>query len=72
MNQLLRVLMVEDSEDDATLLLGVLRRGGYEVAYAIVVTPAAMRSALELQDWDLITSDHAMPQLQCFGSLGTG
>ena len=31
MNQLLRVLMVEDSEDDTTLLLCVLRREGYEV-----------------------------------------
>jgi diguanylate cyclase (GGDEF)-like protein/PAS domain S-box-containing protein len=69
MNQLLRVLMVEDSEDDATLLLGVLRRGGYEVAYAIVDTPAAMRSALELQDWDLITSDHAMPHFSASEAL---
>ena len=61
MNQLLRVLMVEDSEDDATLLLCVLRREGYEVVYAIVDTPAAMRAALESQEWDVITSDHAMP-----------
>ena len=61
MNQLLRVLMVEDSEDDATLLLCVLRRKGYEVVYTIVDTPAAMRAALESQEWDVITSDHAMP-----------
>jgi diguanylate cyclase (GGDEF)-like protein/PAS domain S-box-containing protein len=61
MNQPLRVLMVEDSEDDATLLLCVLRRKGYEVVYTIVDTPAAMRAALESQEWDVITSDHAMP-----------
>jgi diguanylate cyclase (GGDEF)-like protein/PAS domain S-box-containing protein len=61
MNQLLRVLMVEDSEDDATLLLRVLRRNGYEVVYEIVDTPAAMRAALENQEWDVITSDHALP-----------
>jgi diguanylate cyclase (GGDEF)-like protein/PAS domain S-box-containing protein len=62
MNQLLRVLMVEDSEDDATLLLPVLRRGGYEVVYELVDTPAAMCAALESQEWDVIISDHAMPQ----------
>jgi len=61
MNQPLRVLMVEDSEDDATLLLRVLRRNGYEVVYEIVDTPAAMRAALENQEWDVITSDHALP-----------
>jgi PAS domain-containing protein len=61
MNQPLRVLMVEDSKDDATLLLRALRRGGYEVVYEVVDTPAAMRAALERQDWDAITSDHAMP-----------
>jgi diguanylate cyclase (GGDEF)-like protein/PAS domain S-box-containing protein len=61
MNQPLRVLMVEDSEDDAAFLLRVLRREGYKVVYEIVDTPAAMRSALEKQEWDVITSDHVMP-----------
>lgn len=61
MNQPLRVLMVEDSREDAALLLAALRSGGYEVAHAVVDTPAAMRTALEHQDWDVITSDHAMP-----------
>jgi PAS domain S-box-containing protein len=42
-------------------LLAALRSGGYEVAHAVVDTPAAMHTALERQDWDVITSDHSMP-----------
>jgi PAS domain S-box-containing protein len=61
MNQPLRVLIVEDSEDDMILLLHTLRRGGYAVASNVVDTAAAMRKALESSDWDIITSDHAMP-----------
>ena len=60
MNQPLRVLMVEDSKDDATLLLGVLHSGGYKVVYAIVDNAATMRAALESQDWDVIISDYFM------------
>ena len=62
MNKPLRILMVEDSEDDATLLLRTLHSEGYEVVYEVVDTPSAMRAALERKDWDVITSDHAMPQ----------
>ena len=69
MNQPLRVLMVEDSKDDATLLLRALRRGGYEVIYEVVDTPAAMRAALERQDWDAITSDNAMPHFSAPAAL---
>jgi PAS domain S-box-containing protein len=61
MNQPLRVLIVEDPENDATRLLHALRHGGYEVVYAVVDTPAAMRAALKSQEWDVIISDHAMP-----------
>jgi hypothetical protein len=45
MNHPLRLLMVENSEDDADLLLRALRRGGYEVACEAVETPAAMGAA---------------------------
>lgn len=61
MNPPLRVLIVEDSEYDVDLLRRALRRGGYEVTSAVVETPEAMRAALAQQDWDVITSDHAMP-----------
>jgi PAS domain S-box-containing protein len=61
MSQSLRIMIVEDSEDDATLLQQALHRGGYEVTCEVVDKPAAMRALLENQDWDVITSDHAMP-----------
>ncbi len=69
MSQPLRVLMVEDSEEDATLLLLALRRGGFEVLHAVVDSEAAMRAALERQDWDVITSDHAMPNFNAAAAL---
>jgi PAS domain S-box-containing protein len=58
----MRVLIVEDSENDAELLLLTLRRAGYAVTSAIVDTPAEMRAAIASQNWDVITSDHSMPQ----------
>ena len=41
----LRVLIVEDSEDDTALLLHELRRGGYDPTFERVDTPAAMSAA---------------------------
>jgi PAS domain S-box-containing protein len=63
------LLIVEDSEDDADLLLRVLRPAGYEPAYEIVDTLPTMRTALEDKDWDVITSDHAMPQFSAPAAL---
>ncbi|MCI0527052.1 MAG: EAL domain-containing protein [Nitrospira sp.] len=57
----LRVLIVEDSEDDAVLLSRELRRGGYELTYERVDTAAAMIAALKNQTWDIVFSDHSMP-----------
>ena len=70
MGQPLRLLIVEDSEDDADLLLRVLRPAGYEPAYEIVDTLPTMRTALEHKDWDVITSDHptAIQRARCPGT----
>src|SRR5467141_1910753 len=57
----LRVLLIEDSEDDAALLLLELRRGGYKTTHERVDTPAALHAALDNQKWDLVISDHSMP-----------
>jgi hypothetical protein len=57
----LRVLIVEDSEEDALLLVRELKRGGYDPTYERVDTAAATKAALERQSWDLVIGDHSMP-----------
>lgn len=57
----IRVLIVEDSEDDALLTLRELKKGGYDPEYSIVETPEAMSKALDEGEWDLILSDFQMP-----------
>jgi PAS domain S-box-containing protein len=69
MNQPLSVLIVENSRDDADLLLQALRRGGYAVTATVVETPATMRAALTRQTWDVITSDHALPSFSAPAAL---
>jgi len=49
MSQPLRVLIVEDSEDDTALLLRDLRRGGYDPTYERVENAEAMQAALARQ-----------------------
>jgi signal transduction histidine kinase len=62
-------LIVEDSEDDAALLLRELRRGGFDVIHQRVDTPAAMTYAIDSQKWDLVISDHSMPHFTGIDAL---
>ncbi|MGL5194462.1 MAG: response regulator, partial [Chroococcales cyanobacterium] len=62
MGRSLRVLMVEDSEDDALLLLRELKRGGYDLTVERVDNPESMKDALERENWELILADYALPQ----------
>src|SRR5215213_1568704 len=66
----LRVLFVEDSEDDALLLLRMLRKGGYDPAWERVDTAEAMEAALDGRGWDLVISDHGMPAFSSSAALG--
>ena len=66
----LRVLIVEDSSDDALLVVRELVRGGYETYFERVDTPEAMREALDEGRWDVIISDHAMPRFSAPEALG--
>jgi DNA-binding NtrC family response regulator len=61
MNKLLRVLLVEDSEPDALLLLRHLHRGGYEIASRRVDTASALNEALDGAEWDIVISDYQIP-----------
>jgi len=60
-NRPLRLLLVEDSDDDAALITHELRRGGYKAACLRVETREAFRSALASREWDIIVSDYALP-----------
>lgn len=62
MNLRIRVLVIEDSEDDAQLLMRELRRRGYEADYTRVETADAMASALTAREWDVVISDYSLPQ----------
>ena len=61
MDKPLRVLMVEDSPDDADLLVHQLQAGGYAVSTQRVETAAAMQAALAQGSWDLVIADQIMP-----------
>ena len=65
----LRMLLVEDSEDDAELLYRDLRRGGYELTCRRVDTPEDMRNALETDIWDIVVADHTLPRFSSLEAL---
>ncbi len=65
----LRVLLVEDDETDADLVLLELRRGGYEPEWRRVDTRREMIQALANQDWDLVICDHRLPAFSSQGAL---
>lgn len=58
----LGVLIVEDSADDAELVLRLLRRAGYDPHFERVQTADAMSAALAREVWDVVVSDYSMPE----------
>ncbi len=67
--QPINLLIVEDSEDDALLLIRELKRGGYEPSSLRVDSSLDMRTALAEHDWDLIIADHNMPRFNSVEAL---
>src|SRR5512139_1600362 len=65
----LRVLLIEDSEEDAELILRELRRGGYEPQWRRVDTAAALADALRDDPWDVITCDYVMPRFSALSAM---
>jgi len=61
MSQVLKLLVAEDSESDAELIVRQLRKSGYNVQAERVQDAPAMTAALKNSEWDLIVSDYRMP-----------
>jgi len=62
MNKQLRVLLVEDSEDDATLLTRALKKSGVQPVVERVEIAEAMKKALEKKEWDVVIADYVLPR----------
>lgn len=65
----IRVLIVEDSEDDTQLVLRALRQGGYEPIHERVETQEAMKTTLCKKTWDIIISGYAMSHFNGLDAL---
>ncbi len=65
----LRVLLVEDSDFDARVVVSLLRAGGYQVTSRQVDNARDLREALTRESWDLVIADHKMPDLDAARAL---
>jgi hypothetical protein len=61
--QPLRLLLVEDSDRDAELLVRKLRQGDFEPETTRVDNPDSLRAALEASPWDVIICDYELPTM---------
>lgn len=62
-NPTLRVLILEDSEDDAIMVQHELARGGYTLISRRLETAEDFKAALAEAEWDVVISDYSMPAL---------
>lgn len=69
MSQPLKVLLIEDSEDDAQLVILELRRGGFKPECVRVETAPELREALGQQKWDVVLSDYNLPEFDVQSGL---
>lgn len=61
MKKPLKVLMIEDSEDDALLLAREMKKGGLDVEFSRVATEKTLLAALADKSWDIVICDYSMP-----------
>jgi PAS domain S-box-containing protein len=69
MDKMLRVLHVEDSEQDMALIARHLKRAGYDLISDRVETLDSMKAALESQEWNVILCDYSMPHFNALAAL---
>jgi two-component system cell cycle sensor histidine kinase/response regulator CckA len=61
MDRRLKLLIVEDSEDDCLLVVYTLRQAGLRCDHTRIQASKPFRDALRSTDWDLIISDYSLP-----------
>ena len=71
MQKQLKVLSVEDSEQDTWLLAREFKRGGFDTEFRRVDTLKDLRSALREGEWDIVCCDYSMPHFSGMEALET-
>ena len=69
MTRTLRLLLVEDSEADAELLLAELRRSGFQTVLKRVDSETELREALAAESWEIVLCDHGLPSFSSTEAL---
>ena len=70
MSETLKILIVEDSHDDATLLTRHLNKHGFRAVAERVETAEHMGEALDSEQWDVVLCDHKLPKFDPYSALG--
>src|SRR6266496_779586 len=68
MKPLLRILIVDDSPEDAILVVHELKKE-FDLIDERVDTGKALLDALAKQPWDIVVSDYVMPQFSGLAAL---
>ncbi len=61
-NQILHVLVVEDSSDDARLIIHELKMAGFQIISERIQSAQELEQALNAKNWDIVLSDYTLPQ----------
>ncbi|MGA8528691.1 MAG: response regulator, partial [Acidobacteriaceae bacterium] len=69
MDRTLRILNLEDAEDDSWLLQRHLHRAGYRIALRREQTMADFEKALRETNWDVILADYFLPGFTALDAL---
>jgi len=67
--RMLHVLIIEDSESDAELVIRRLKKGGYTIYHERVETAEEMKAALAMLSWDIIIADYKLPHFNAPSAL---
>ena len=69
MGRKLNLVIIEDNPDDIEIILGELRKGGYDLYSRVVESRDDLQAALENGSWDLVLADHSLPSFDAIEAL---
>jgi len=69
MTNSLRVLIIDDAEDDTRLITNELQRGGFDLLFERVNSPEAIKAALDQKTWDVVISNFVVSQCTALEAL---